>query len=446
MGLLRWISTTFCALSGILCVVPAPAAGAASLTTIYNFPPHVLPMTGLVAGPGGAFYGATTATIYELTQDVHGAWHQATIYNAGAAVLIGSPTALYAATNTNNTVFELMPPVKGSTHWTGEILHVFRGGKDGSQPLGLALAPDGSLYGTTQLGGGSALCGSENGVPTGCGTLFRLAESKGKWSETVIHAFQGGKDGAIPVASPTFDAAGNLYFTTSEGAASSATASDPASNASPALKRPDDASGGCGGLFQYYIFSGNLTIEELQVLCVVNILNRMRYYQSEPYDFFNLVEPDRSAPRNPSATAIADELLFTAAGGGNQSKFCLDTSYGGCGAVAMLTRPSSGKPPWSLTVLHQFSGPDGFNPMGFLTGDGVSRVYGVAGSAVGSCPNQGCGEIFTLAKGSGGWAWGVVYRFTTDVFPVPQLTLYKGKLLGTTTGYLTHGTIYELTP
>ena len=435
---MRRFSTAILSFSCIFLVVPPSGARAAALTTIYNFPPHVLPMTGLVSGPGGALYGATTSTIYELTQDVRGAWHQATIFNAGAAVLVGSPAALYAATNTGNAVFELIPPVKGAARWTGTILHVFRGGKDGAQPLGLALAPDGSLFGTTQLGGGSAACGSLNGVPTGCGTLFRLTQSKGKWSETVVHAFQGGKDGAIPVASPTFDAAGNLYVATSEGAAT-------APGAASSRTSPRDASGGCGGLFQYYIFSGNLTIDELQFLCVVNILNRMRYPESEPFDFFNLTEPNLSE-RAPSATTIADELIFTAAGGGNQSKFCLGTSFGGCGAVAMVTRPSSGKPPWALTVLHEFSGPDGFNPMGYLTGDGADRVFGVAGSAIGSCKNQGCGEIFTLAKGPSGWTWGVVYRFTTDVFPVPQLTLFKGKLLGTTTGYLTHGTIYELTP
>jgi hypothetical protein len=402
-------------------------------------------MTGLVSGPGGALYGATNSTINSLTQDARGAWHEATIFNAGAATIVGTPRAIYAATNTGNTVFALTPPAKGTTRWTGTVLHDFRGGKDGSQPLGLALAPDGSLFGTTQLGGGSTVCGSQNGVATGCGTLFRLTESKGKWIETILHAFQGGKDGAIPVASPTFDAAGNLYVTTSEGGGSAAKAVLAAPAGPRAHRSPQDAAGGCGETLEFFVLTGYLTYEEVDDFCEVDdLIIRCLFPESEPYEFSSTASTD-SAGRLPDAASIASELVVTATGGGDQSKFCLETSFGGCGAVALLTRPSNGKPPWKRTVLHEFSGPDGFSPMGYLTGDGPDRVFGVAGSAVGSCPDQGCGEIFTVAKAGGRWGFGVAYRFTTDVFPVPQLTLYKGSLLGTTTGYVSRGTIYELT-
>jgi uncharacterized repeat protein (TIGR03803 family) len=86
--------------------------------------------------------------------------------------------------------------------------------------------------------------------------------------------------------------------------------------------------------------------------------------------------------------------------------------------------------PWDAKILHEFSGSDGFGQSGYLTPDGATKLYGFAGSAVGKCPDQGYGEIFALEYGKTGWAWdGVLYRFTPDVFLVPQLTLYEGKLL-----------------
>ncbi len=364
MDLLRRIATA--ATLSLLYVVAVPPAGAraTALTTLYTFPQHVLPMTGLVPGPGGALYGATNSTVYELTQDARGAWHETTIFNAGAATIVGSPAAIYAATNTGNTVFELTPPAKGATRWTGTVLHAFHGGKDGSQPLGLALAPDGSLFGTTQLGGGSSVCGSMNGVPTGCGTLFRLTKSKGKWIETILHAFQGGKDGAVPVASPTFDAAGNLYVTTSEGGTSAAKSALTAPAWATAHRSPQDAAGGCGEVLEFFVFSGYLTYDEVDLLCAVYNFVKLFFPESEPYDFSS-AGPTASAGRFPFAAPIAGELIFTTTGGGNQSKFCLGTSFYGCGAVALLTRPSSGKTPWTRTVLHEFAGPDGFNPTGY---------------------------------------------------------------------------------
>ena len=39
----------------------------------------------------------------------------------------------------------------------------------------------------------------------------------GAWTETVLHSFQGGKDGYLPVGNLTFDKAGNLYGATYYG-------------------------------------------------------------------------------------------------------------------------------------------------------------------------------------------------------------------------------------
>ncbi len=444
MDLARRVATmsalaAFCVVS----LVPRGAAQAATLTTIYTFAPQVWPMTGLVSGPGGALYGATNSTVYQLVQDTAGHWHEKTIFATGAATIVGSATALYAATNTGNTVFELLPPAKGSTVWKGTVLHVFKGDKDGSQPLGLTLAPNGSLYGTTQLGGGAPECGSMNGVPTGCGTFYRLSQVKGTWTEWLIHAFKGGADGAIPVASPSLDAAGNAYLTTSEGGLKSTKLAGIAPALMAPYRSPRDADSGCGEIVEFLSLLTGLDEEDVNDLCEFFNFLALFYPESNV-----LADPAGATPKMfPAAAAPASELLFTTTGGGYQSKFCLNTSFDGCGVVGEFTRTSSTAKPWNAKIIHTFSGTDGFNPYGYLTPDGAGRVYGVAGSALGSCPDQGCGEVFTLGESDKGvWGFGVVYRFTTDVFPVPQLTLYKGKLLGTTSGYESRGTIYELTP
>jgi uncharacterized repeat protein (TIGR03803 family) len=78
---------------------------------------------------------------------------------------------------------------------TGEenTLYSFTGtGGDGETPGHLLRDSHGNLYGTTGGGGNSSCEG-------GCGTLFRLTQGPGgNWSETIIHTFTSGADGAYP--------------------------------------------------------------------------------------------------------------------------------------------------------------------------------------------------------------------------------------------------------
>ena len=67
---------------------------------------------------------------------------------------------------------------------------------------------DGKLYGATQLGG-SKRCNS------GCGTIFGLTTGG---AENVVHPFQGGHDGFVPLGS-VIEVKGALYGTTSYGGA-----------------------------------------------------------------------------------------------------------------------------------------------------------------------------------------------------------------------------------
>src|SRR5258708_15507396 len=95
---------------------------------------------------------------------------------------------------------------------TFTVIHPFTGGVDGGTSYS-NLIPDaaGNLYGTT-VWGGSSNC------QNGCGVVFELSPAAGGgYTETTIHTFLGGTDGWSPVAGLTFDAAGNLFGTTTAG-------------------------------------------------------------------------------------------------------------------------------------------------------------------------------------------------------------------------------------
>ena len=114
------------------------------------------------------------------------------------------------------TVFKLTRGADG--RWKETILYDFPTLKDGAGPEGgLAIDPEGNLYGTA--GGGIGPCGGG-----GCGVVFKMTPPKsgsGQWTYTVLHRFTG-FDGALPVAGPILDAKGNLYGTTSTGGAGGA--------------------------------------------------------------------------------------------------------------------------------------------------------------------------------------------------------------------------------
>jgi uncharacterized repeat protein (TIGR03803 family) len=111
------------------------------------------------------------------------------------------------------TVFEVTLGADGK--WTEKVLYRFcsvSGCADGDNPYGGTLIFDavGNLYGTTA---NSGVCSSY------CGTVYQLMPAaNGTWTETVLHSFStDGEDGVSPLGAVVFDAAGNLYGTTSYG-------------------------------------------------------------------------------------------------------------------------------------------------------------------------------------------------------------------------------------
>ncbi len=112
-------------------------------------------------------------------------------------------------------VFEL---VNSNGNYSENVLYTFAGSNgDGYSPTGgVVMDGKGALYGTTSSGGASINC------PGGCGTVFRLVNSNGPYTETVLHSFTGANgDGANPLAGPVLDANGDLYGTTTQGGNSS---------------------------------------------------------------------------------------------------------------------------------------------------------------------------------------------------------------------------------
>lgn len=179
--------------------------------------------TTFVGGSGNCTDGCGVA--YELTPS-GSQWNETVLYsftggNDGgypvASMIFDSQGNLYGTAArggigscggvTCGVVFELTP--SGSS-WAETVLYSFKGGKqDGGGPIGaLVFDPAGNLYGTTN-GGGSQTCND------GCGTVFELTPSANAWTETVIHKFQSGWDGAVPYnVALVRDQAGALYGTT----------------------------------------------------------------------------------------------------------------------------------------------------------------------------------------------------------------------------------------
>src|SRR3981081_1148226 len=122
-------------------------------------------------------------------------------------------TSVSGGTFGGGTVFQLSPSASG---WAQTVLYNFTGGADGGEPYkGVTLDAHGNLYGTAVTGGSGSCEG-------GCGVVFKLTNSGGVWTQSVIHSFTGGNPGSRPGAPAVFDKHGNLYGMTPTGGANRA--------------------------------------------------------------------------------------------------------------------------------------------------------------------------------------------------------------------------------
>jgi uncharacterized repeat protein (TIGR03803 family) len=93
--------------------------------------------------------------------------------------------------------------------WTETVLHASAGGTDGDSPAWGVAFDAAGNLFGTTTGSGDPTCG--------CGTVFELMPSLGGWNETTLYAFTGQADGKYPSSATLLDSAGNLYGTTSFG-------------------------------------------------------------------------------------------------------------------------------------------------------------------------------------------------------------------------------------
>ena len=296
------------------------------------------PYAGLTLDGAGNLYGTTVAgggcrsfqagcgTVFKLKPNSDGSWTESVLYSFcqlancadglepyGGLIFDGAGN-LYGTTATGGSsggglVFKLTPKSGGG--WTETVLQTLGGNHGGGPYAALIFDADGNLYGTTSAGG----------VRSGdVGTVFELVpNSDGSWTEHILHLFTGGKDGAAPYAGLIFDAAGNLYGTTSEGG----------------------GDGNSGTVFELTPRSDGNWAE--------SVLSRF------------------SPGANPYAGVAFDaagDLYGTTVHGGSTNE----------GAVFKLAPRSGGG--WVYSVLKSFAGAPAMNPYGGVVLDEAGKVYG----------------------------------------------------------------------
>jgi uncharacterized repeat protein (TIGR03803 family) len=215
------------------------AGGGWSEKVLYNFGASnvdgINPAAGLTFDAFGNLYGTTFAggasgygSVFELSRAKGGGWTESVLHSFDinhtdgarpmAGVVFDAQGNLYGTTmnggafgngNGLGTVYELSPSAEGL--WIEQVVHSFTGGGtngDGDYPVSsLILDTAGNLYGMTSGGGVYAY-----------GIVFELTRAGTNWAELVVHTFAGpSSDGAYPMGSLLFDAAGDLYGTTSYG-------------------------------------------------------------------------------------------------------------------------------------------------------------------------------------------------------------------------------------
>ena len=338
------------------------------------------PSGGVIADSAGNFYGVTgyggsgpcvlfgtatgCGTVFKLSPPAQegGAWTETVLYNFQGGkdgdlptgpLVFDSAGNLYGATEFGGgkgttcdafyggncgTVFELSPPKQKGGKWTEKVLHSFSGigsGKqygDGAQANGgLVLDIKGAIYGTTYIGGYN--CPQLQGV--GCGTAFELkppSERGGAWTETMVHLFTDGNDGAAPNGSLVLDAKGSSYGTAGAGGT-------------------EDS----GVVFRFTQMGS-------------------RWTETVLHSF-----------RGPKDESDPQGLVFDARG----------NLYCSSGSIVRLRPPPKRGGSWILSVLHEFQGPpDGRTPLGLTFGAG-GALYGITlyGGTGQSCQG-GCGTVF----------------------------------------------------
>jgi uncharacterized repeat protein (TIGR03803 family) len=247
---------------------------------------------------------------------------------------------------------------------------------------------------------------------SGGGTVFKLTPAAGGgWVEQVVHSFEdNGTDGYEPLSSVILDTAGNLYGTTQFGGP------------------------GICYLGGYYATCG--TVYELKP-------NPGGGWTEEILHDFNTAG-DGIEPWGGLIFDASGNLYGTTTSGGAYSYY---------GTVFELSPQPDGS--WIETILHSFNsnGVDGWNPSSGLTFDAQGNLYGttIAGGA------NDAGTVYELTPAAGGaWTESVLHSFADNgndgynpdagVVLDAAGNLYGATVFGGPTNSSGNGIIFELSP
>lgn len=338
------------------------SASAATGTVLHTFTgggDGATPQGALVSDTAGTLYGTTThggaggdGTVYRLTRS-GSTWTGSVIHSFGTAdgmrpmgpLAIDGQRNLYGTTYQggaygHGAVFQLSPGSGGA--WTYRLLYSFTGGDDGGLPTEGVVLRDGKLYGTASRGGAY-----------GQGVAFKLTNSGGGWTQTVLHQFiSDGVDGRHPGGrgALTFDESGNLYGV---------------------------AGGGSSNAGVVYRLSPNGD----------------RWTQTLLHTFAD--GADGADPLGSLFINASGTIYGTTSAGGSADG----------GTVYQLTRSGS---TWTKRIVYDFpGGASGRHPYAGVIGDAAGNLYGTTASGV-----QGAGGVvYRLAPSGSGWTQSVLYTF-----------------------------------
>jgi uncharacterized repeat protein (TIGR03803 family) len=280
---------------------------------------------------------------------------------------------------------------------TEKKLHNFGNGADGAYPAAGLIFDAAGNLYGTTTSGGDYSCGSFQ-----CGTVFELTpDGRGGWTEKKLHNFGNGADGSLPYGGLIFDAAGNLYGTTASGGEY---------NQGTVFELTPNGSGG--------------------------------WTEKKLHNFGN--GTDGAFPDAGLVIDAAGNLYGTTYYGGDYP-----CGGRGCGTVFELTPKQGGG--WTEKKLHNFRhGSDGAFPQASLILDAAGNLYGT--TPVGG--DRKGGTVFEVSPTvGGGWSEKVLYGFqfggTDEYYPIASLIFDAvGNLYGTTWdgGAYYAGTVFELMP
>jgi uncharacterized repeat protein (TIGR03803 family) len=385
----------------------APAAAASSTKVIYSF----------AGGNDGEYLD--TDLVMDSAGNIYGTTVQGGKFGGG-------------------TVFELSP---SGTGWTHTVLYSFTGGTDGAEPYkGVTLDSHGNLY-------GSAVAGGSGSCDGGCGVVYKLTNSGGTWTQTVIHSFTGGSDGAGPGNGLTFDPHGNLYGMTPTGGAfgfGTIYQLKPQTNGTWKFNVIHAFTGGADGSSAS---AGRLILDHagnLYGVATVGGANGfgVAFELTHSQTGWTLL-PLYAFQDQPDGALPYGGLIFDKAG-----NLYGTTYYAGVNDVGTAYKLTHANGAWTETVLYSFKGgTDGSSPISPLVSDKAGNLYGTTSDGGANCA---CGVIFKLAHGA--WTESVPYRFTgapnagfayNGMVPDSNGSFYGATVHG---GPTNDGTIYQFTP